>query len=204
MWVTAMGLTVGLLMVVSLLVLILYNGLTAFWPKRVVYLELTGESQARLGESPILVGEVVKRQPKAVRAASQSQQLEWQLFVGNKERYGLSFRYVDADDIVAQRYPEQVISIERLEYGDAIGEPLALRIQDEGELSAADPGFAGRLEDLVHEVSARRRDIKNLEHSDIGAINARMTRLRLQQRRKKMVVQRQLGHSSLPGDPGHR
>ena len=182
MGVTAMGLTVGLLMVVSLLVLILYNGITAFWPKRVVYLELAGESQARLGESPILAGEMVKRQSKAVPAAAQNQQLEWQLFVGNKERYGLSFRYVDAADVVAQRYPEQVINIERLEYGDAIGEPVGLRIQDEGELSADDPGFAGRLEDLVHEVSARRRDIKNLEHGAIGAINARMTRLRLQRR----------------------
>lgn len=181
-WATAMGLTVGLLMVISLLALILYNGITAFWPKRVVYLELAGDSLARLGESPILAGEMVKRQFKAARAASQSQQQEWQLFVGNKERYGLSFRYVDASDIVAQRYPEQVISIERLEYGDAIGEPLRLRLHDAGELSAADPEFAGRLQDLVHEVSARRREIKNLEHSAIGAINARMTRLRLQRR----------------------
>ena len=181
-WVTAMGLTVGLVMVVSLLALILYNGVTAFWPKRVVYLELAGGSRARLGDSAVLAGEVVKRQYKTARAASQREQAEWQLFVGNKERYGLSFRYVDADDIVAQRYPDRVISIERLEYGDAIGEPLALRIQGEGELSADDPGFADRLEDLVREVSARWRDIKDLEHGAIGAINARMTRLRLQRR----------------------
>ena len=196
-WATAMGLTVGLLMVMSLLVLILVNGVTAFWPKRVVYLELAGDSQARLGESPVLAGEMVKRQYKAVRAASQNQQLEWQLFVGNKERYGLSFRYVDADDIVAeQRYPEQVISIERLEYGDAIGEPVGLRIRDEGELSAADPGFAGRLDDLVHEVAARRREIKHLEHSAIGAINARMTRLRIQKR----TLERQ---GTPPGDDAY-
>ena len=195
-WATAMGLTVGLLMVMSLLVLILVNGVTAFWPKRVVYLELAGDSQARLGESPILAGEMVKRQYKAARAASQNQQLEWQLFVGNKERYGLSFRYVDAADIVAEHYPEQVISIERLEYGDAIGEPVGLRIQDEGELSAADPGFAGRLDDLVHEVAARRREIKHLEHSAIGTINARMTRLRIQKR----TLERQ---GTPPGDDAY-
>ena len=181
-WTTAMGLTVGLLMVVSLLALILINGATAFWPKRIVYLELAGESQARLGEAPILAGEVVKRQYKMARAASQPRQVEWQLFVGNKERYGLSFRYVDADDIVAQRFPEQVISIERLEYGDAIGEPIALRIPGDSELTADNPEFASRLEDLVQEVSARRREIKHLEHGAIGAINARMTRLWLQQR----------------------
>lgn len=181
-WTTAMGLTVGLLMVVSLLALILINGVTAFWPKHVVYLELAGESQARLGESAILAGEVVKRQYKTARAGSQHRQVEWQLFVGNKERYGLSFRYVDADDIVAQRYPEQVMSIERLEYGDAIGEPVALRIQGEDDLPSANPEFASRLEDLVQKVSVRRREIKHLEHTAIGAINARMTRLRLQKR----------------------
>ena len=181
-WTTAMGLTVGLLMVVSLLVLILFNGITAFWPKRVVYLELAGESQARLGDSPVLAGEVVKRQVKTARAASQSEQIEWQLFVGNKERYGLSFRYVDATDIVAQGFPAQVISIERLEYGDAIGEPLALRIQGREELTSEDPQFRGRLEGLVHEVTARRQEIKRLERSAIGAVNARMMGLRQQKR----------------------
>ena len=52
----------------------------------------------------VLAGEVVKRQRKTVREASQDEQTEWQLFVGNKERYGLSFRYVDAADIVAQQF----------------------------------------------------------------------------------------------------
>lgn len=181
-WTTAMGLTVGLVMVMSLLALILINGITAFWPKRVVYLELAGESPARLGASPILAGEVVKRQYKTARAASRHEQVEWQLFVGNKERYGLSFRYVDTADITAQRYPDQVMSIERLEYGDAIGEPLALRIQSAEDLASDRPEFASRLQDLVSEVAARRREIKHLEHTAIGAINARMTRLHLQKR----------------------
>ena len=181
-WTTAMGLTVGLLMVMSLLALILFNGIAAFWPKRVAYLELTAASKARLGDSPVLAGEVVKLQRKTVRTASQDTEVEWQLFVGNKERYGLSFRYVDAADIEAQHFPHQMISIERLEYGDAIGEPLALRIQGSEELTADDPEFAARLEGLVHEVTVRRREIKRLERSAIGAINARMMRLRLKKR----------------------
>ena len=181
-WTTAMGLAVGSVMVVSLLVLILLNGITAFWPKRVVYLELAGESRARLGDSPVLAGEVVKRQAKTASAAAQGEQIEWQLFVGNKERYGLSFRYVDVTDIVVQRFPEQAMSIERLEYGDAIGEPLALRIQGEAELASDGPEFRGRLQGLVHEVKTRRQEIKRLERSAIGAINARMMRLREQKR----------------------
>ena len=181
-WTTAMGLAVGSVMVVSLLVLILLNGIAAFWPKRVVYLELAGESQARLGDSPVLAGEVVKRQRKTVQVAALREQVEWQLFVGNKERYGLSFRYVDVTDVVVQRFPEQAMSIERLEYGDAIGEPLALRIQGGAELASDDPEFRGRLQGLVHEVKSRRQEIRRLERSAIGAISARMTRLREQKR----------------------
>ena len=39
-WLTAMGLTIGLVMVVYLIGLIVVNGLTAFWPTRVAQIEL--------------------------------------------------------------------------------------------------------------------------------------------------------------------
>jgi ABC-type phosphate transport system auxiliary subunit len=45
-WVTAMGLTVGLAMIVYLLGLILVNGYASFWPGRVVQVELTAASHA--------------------------------------------------------------------------------------------------------------------------------------------------------------
>ena len=65
-WATAMGLAVGLVMILYLLGLIFVNGLDAFWPKRIALVELKPDSQARLGSSEVLAGEVVKQQQKSL------------------------------------------------------------------------------------------------------------------------------------------
>jgi phosphate transport system permease protein len=79
-------------------------------------------------------------------------------------------------------YPDAMMVMERLEYGDAIGLPVALEIRGEGTLPATDPRFQGRLDHLVEEVNRRWQTIKTIEKFDIGAISARMGQLHLQQR----------------------
>lgn len=193
-WGTAMGLAVGLVMIVYLLGLIVVSGYDAFWPKRVALVELTADSQARLNKAPVLAGEIVKQQQKVTRTVSkQSQddganQTEWQLFIGNKDAYGIGFRYVDYADIARVSYPADLIVIERLEYGDAIGVPLALNVGQE-RLAATDEGFAARLHRLVEETNQRWRAVRRIEKYDIGAINAHMDKLRLQQRSLERVPQ---------------
>jgi phosphate transport system permease protein len=187
-WGTAMGLAVGLVMIVYLLGLIVVSGYDAFWPKRVARVELTADSQARLHKAPVLAGEIVKQQQKVTRTVSKqlqddgASQTEWQLFIGNKDAYGIGFRYVDYADIARVSYPADLIVIERLEYGDAIGVPLALDIHGQERLAATDEGFTARLHRLVEETNQRWKAIRRIEKYDIGAINARMDKLRLQQR----------------------
>ena len=194
-WATAMGLAVGLVMIVYLLGLIVVSGYDAFWPKRVALVELTADSQASLNKAPVLAGEIVKQQQKVTRTVSkQSQddganQTEWQLFIGNKDAYGIGFRYVDYADIARVSYPADLIVIERLEYGDAIGVPLALDIHGQERLAATDEDFAARLHRLVEDTNQRWSAIRRIEKYDIGAINARMDTLRLQQRALDRVSQ---------------
>ena len=102
--------------------------------------------------------------------------------VGNKEVYGFSFKYLDRADIAKVSYPADVMLIERLEYGEAIGMPVALQIKGEGTIPATDAEFTTRLQSLVTEVNQRREAIKRIEQKDIGRINAKMDALRLQQR----------------------
>ena len=52
-WVTSMGLAVGLTMIVFLLGMILYNGLEVFWPKPVAQLELREGSEAGIRNAPV-------------------------------------------------------------------------------------------------------------------------------------------------------
>ena len=181
-WLTAMGLTIGLAMVVYLIGLIVVNGLAAFWPTRVAQIELQEGSKAGINNAPRFVGKIVKTQQKATQGDGTRDQSEWQVMVGNKEVYGFSFTYLDRADIASVSYPADVMLIERLEYGDAIGMPVALQIKGEGTMPATDAEFTTRLQSLVTEVNQRREAIKRIEQKDIGRINAKMEDLRLQQR----------------------
>ncbi len=189
-WFTGMGLAMGLLMVIALLGLIVANGFQAFWPKRVAQVTLKANSTDDVKGSKVIAGEIIKKRHKTLRTLTRESDgqtqdalpTEWQLFLGNKDAYGFSFRYFDFADIAQVTYPDEMVVIERLEYGDAIGQPVALEIQDEGTLAATDPRFKDRFHRLVEEVNQRWQTIKTIEKFDIGAINARLSKLRLQQK----------------------
>lgn len=181
-WFTAMGLTIGLTMVLYLLGLIMVEGLDAFWPKRVVQIELRQDSQAGINNSRWLAGEVVKVQQKATRVGEAEDHTEWQVMVGNKETYGFGFTYLDYAEMARVSYPPEILVIERLEYGDAIGLPVSLQIKGGGVLPVDAADFLVRLQALVTEVNQRWATIRRIERQDIGVINAKMESWRLQQR----------------------
>src|SRR5207237_1216972 len=66
-WLTAMGLTIGLAMVVYLIGLIVVNGLAALWPTRVAQIELQEGSNAGLNNAPRLGCKLVKIRHKAIQ-----------------------------------------------------------------------------------------------------------------------------------------
>ncbi len=190
-WGTAMGLALALFMVLGLVLLIMFEGLQAFWPQRLMQVALRPGSTAGIQDAAMLGGKLVKTQQKAAPADDTRDHTEWQLMVGNKDAYGLSFFYLNRAEVAHVSYPAEVILLERLEYGAAIGVPLALEVKDEGAIPFADPQFAPLLQALVAESNARRARIRRIETTDIGHINARMETLRLRQRA--------LGRAQAPG-----
>jgi phosphate transport system permease protein len=159
-WLTAMGLAIGLVMVAGLLLLILCNGIAVFWPRQLVQFSVHDH-----GATSTVLGVVVKQQRKADGTK------EVQIRTGNKDAYP-PFRYLDDAAIVARSVPLDAMLVERMEYGNAVGFPVALRVRNEGEVPASDGRFADRLKVLVDEVAARRDEIRRLEKDEIGA-NAR-------------------------------
>jgi len=189
-WLTAVGLSVGLLMVVGLLYVIVVNGIVVFWPARVAQLEIRADSAFVFAEQKQITGRIVKQQEKAaveakVRAAALlrgDRLMEIQLYVGNKDAWGQNFVFVDESAVASTSYPRDLMIIERVEYGEAIGTPVALKAKDGTTTPASDPAFLDKLLAAAREVSARRDEIRHIEKDRIGAINARMERLKLQQR----------------------
>jgi phosphate transport system permease protein len=189
-WLTSVGLTLGLLMVAGLLWIIIYNGVRVFWPARLVQLTIKAESPFEFGGKKVLAGAVVRHAAKmaldapalATAQASGSTPMEWQLYVGNKDAWGQNFVFVDEDAIAERSEPADLLMIERMEYGSAIGVPLALTAKDGTKISASDAAFGKKLAALKDEVNARRAAIKHLEKDEIGAINSRMEAIYLQQK----------------------
>jgi phosphate transport system permease protein len=186
-WVTSMGLGVGLTMIVFLLGMIVWNGLEVFWPKPVVQLELKSGSLAGLNNAPAFGGEIIKTQEKAVQALAADgsplpPQREYQLFVGNKDIYGFGYKFIDNAEIVGETRPTDVIVAERLEYGHAIFRPRELRLTDGSVVPAAASAFDSTLAGLVRESNKRRVTIRQIERDQIGDINRQLEKIRLERR----------------------
>lgn len=184
-WFTAVGLTLGLAMILGLLGLVLVEGLKAFWPRRVVEIKLRPAGGE--GEPTVIVGERVRDRVKAgparpARAGGRPAR-EWQLFIGNKDVHGQSFRYVDVADILEVRQPQGIVRFERTEYGPLLAYPVALLRPGMEPLEAGHPAFFSTLDEWLQEARQRRREIRQLEKREIGRINREIESINLELRK---------------------
>ncbi len=173
-WLTALGLTLGMGMIAGLLLLILVRGVAVFWPDRVVEFQLKEDGGSAWRGQTVLAGEVVRTQHRRDGGGE-----EVQVFLANKDAYGANFHWLQSADIVSRREPAGIMKLERLEYGDALGYPVSLRAA-EATLAAEDAAFLPTLEAEIKKAAATRRVIKRLEKDEIGAINRKLAQLELQ------------------------
>jgi phosphate transport system permease protein len=189
-WVTGMGLTIGLLMILCLLGLIFFNGITVFWPKRVALVEFREESPTRFHGSTVVAGVITQEKEidardldaAALADLNPDMRREKQLFVGNRDAFGVSFAFFRLRDIERVSYPMDVVRAERLEWGDAIFWPLRLELGDGSSIPTSDDAFQPTLDRLLQEVTRRRTVINRIERHEIGRINLRMRALELDER----------------------
>lgn len=180
-WISSMGLTVGLAMVIFLLGLVLSNGLAVFWVKPIAEFQLN-KIVSVPGTEPVLAGEIIKEQTKRAQEDIKQPEREYQLFVGNRDTYGFSFKYLGTDQIKSITYPEKIAVIERIEYGDAIGYPSLIKMANGREVPVTDKTFASTLAQLVDISNQRRNEVERIEKIQIGRINTQLNDLRLRQR----------------------
>ena len=113
-WLCAGSLGLCLVGVIGLLLLLGYQGMSGFWPKRVV--------EIRLGDGSRVLGELVRTEPEKHR---------FQLKIGNRDLYGLDFKWFKDEDVAGRSWPDDVVRIERLEHGIFLGRLRALQLGKE-------------------------------------------------------------------------
>lgn len=191
-WVTGMGLAIGLAMVVGLLSLIIYRGIETFWPQPVVQVELRADDEG--GEKEIVAGEVVlKQEKKVIHDGDSDFKKEWQLFQGNKDIFGESFLFIDEERVVLEKYPGDIMVMERLEYGDGIGYPQKIKLKSGEEILASQDDFETKFDALVTQGVERWEEIKEIEKYKIGEINRDMEEIHL--KKKEILSQNQKQNS---------
>ncbi|HMP74340.1 MAG TPA: phosphate ABC transporter permease PstA [Kiritimatiellia bacterium] len=189
-WVTAMGLAIGLLMILFLLGLILRNGVSVFWPKPVSLVEFDPQGPTRFQNGARALGIITLEQNRDPRDLTPEQRdspnplhrREKQLFMGNRDAFGQAFAFFNAGDILSVTHPPDVIKAERIEWGDALFFPLRIQKPDGTLLPADHPDFDPTMKRLVREGNQRRDQINHIERYQIGRINLRMRDLELEER----------------------
>ena len=185
-WMNAGAVAIAVVMTLGLLILIAVRGLSHFWPSDVI------EAQYRMPgqEALVILGEVNTREEvSAARLASAGMPvdpesdgfMERQLIkVGNRDLYGADFRWVVGDWMEDIRTPEEVVVIERREWGNFYG--YLNDVRQNGEVIATGADAWPALQQAVDRALAIYDDIQQLEKSDIGRINAGLERVRLRER----------------------
>ncbi|HSQ51985.1 MAG TPA: hypothetical protein VLL94_12050, partial [Nitrospiraceae bacterium] len=109
-WGCAAGVSVSLLMVFGLLLLIIINGLGYFWTSNVVDLTLKGGQH--------VMGQLAGREviPRSITPDRPEGKGRLRVKIGNRDLYGLDFKWVNEDQIVSQDYPADTVLLERREW----------------------------------------------------------------------------------------
>ena len=181
-WLCGGALGLSLLMIGGLLVLIMINGMGYFWPKDLVQLTLK-DGSAVLGEW--VATETI---PGSESSAKPQGHERIQLKVGNRDLYGLDFRWVDRADIVNEQYPADVVVFERREWGKFFGRIKQIQ---EGEMSLASGNEEGMtvLFPLLERTNGIQERIDKIEKKEIAELNYGLEQARLQLRSLELRTQ---------------
>ena len=190
-WLNGGAVTVCMVMVVGLLGLIAVRGFSHFWPADILQTTIIDREGAR----HIIMGEEVRSEviPAAVArdggyiVEKDVELITRYLFkLGNRDVNGRDFSWFLETGMEKWEYPVDAISIERREWGNFYGYPVAIKEQDKlvSELSSAD--FWSQLDQRLERALDLHAQIHRIEKSDIGRINNRMDDLRLDRRRLEL------------------
>lgn len=188
-WLNAGAVSISMIMVFGLLLLILVRGFGHFWPHAVIETTYTmpGQDAVRvIGElrrSETLAGQAM-REAGAPIPEDQLLVVRHQFKLGNRDVTGRDFLFFIDDFMGEWHYPRDMTVLERREWGDFYGQPLRLleRGQTVAQADQLWPEFMERLDR-----SNRLFDeIRQIERREIGNINFRLERVRLDQRRAEL------------------
>jgi phosphate transport system permease protein len=185
-WLNAGMASAAIIMVVGLLLYIAVRGLGHFWPDEVVrfdYVEADGSLSKVLGEvvetetlSAARLKDIGMTPPPGETRVQRVL-----IKTGNRDLTGADFHWYVRHDIRNEEYPANVLELEREEWGNFIGYPVALR--ENGETVEAGATLKSELAARLERRAALKAEIREIEKDRIGAVNYRLEQIRRAERK---------------------
>ncbi len=163
-WLCGAAVALSLLMVGGVLLLIMVNGLGFFWPHAIH--ELTLKDGTRI------LGELKDQEviPHSATPEYPEGKTRIRLKIGNRDLYGLDFRWVDEDQVVSRGTPKDAMVFERREWGNFYGRIHQIK-QGETVLSSNQRKAWDVLLPLIEKANQLHEDIDFIRTVEIGDIN---------------------------------
>jgi phosphate transport system permease protein len=199
-WLNAGAVAISILMVVGLLALLTVRGMSHFWPRDVMQADYAPPTSSGELLSTQVIGEFVESEMvlSAQIASSGIPVDEAQGFyerqlvkLGNRDLTGADFTWVLSDYVHNVEYPENVVALERREWGNFYGHLSGINenadlIAFSGDVSAIESSRWNDFNERLERALDIREDIYVIENQEIGQINYAMERLRLRERRLEL------------------
>jgi phosphate transport system permease protein len=183
-WMNAGAIAIALVAVFGLLLLILFRGMSHFWPANVEAFHYENASNSLTVIAEIVESEIVPAESLhgiANTGGDAEGNIERYLVkTGNRDILGSDFRWLYDIDLVERDQPEELMVLERIEWGNFYG--YLNSVYENDELVASGEEAWSEFNQRLKRTIEIREKILHLEQVEIGAINYKLERLRLKER----------------------
>ena len=180
-WLNAGAISIALVAVFGLLLLILFRGMSHFWPADVdaFYYDNNKNNVTIIAE--VIESEIVPAESLHNIEHAKGNVTRHLVKTGNRDILGSDFRWLYDIDLVKRENPENLMALERIEWGNFYG--YLNTVHENDKLVASGKKAWREFNTRLDRANEIREQLLQLEQSDIGAINYKLERLRLKEKR---------------------
>lgn len=190
-WLNGGAVALCMVMVIGLLALIAVRGFGHFWPADILHTSIinsAGDRHKVMGEAvrDEIISAAIARDNGYTVPASVELVTRHLIKQGNRDISTRDFMWYLETGMDKWEYPADAIAIERREWGNFYGYPVAITENGERVSALGQSDFWQELQARVARSVQLHAELRKIEKSDIGRINNNLNRLRLQQRRLEL------------------
>lgn len=188
-WLNAGAVSISLLLVLGILGMIMVKGMGHFWIADVYEMQYgAGKDKpvVIIGEKvgSAVVSDELYKEVEGIEKPAGLEVVERLLIKNGNRDQAADFQWIYSHRITAQNTPENLIKLERLEWGNFYG--YLQDVQENGKTIVSGEQAFAELNKRFERVLGIREQLEHLEQGAIGSINYGLERLRLKKRKLEL------------------